>query len=258
MTGNGRWSRYAMAALIAALVAPATPARAAGGSATPTDVAFVHRVHLTTAGIGAASALARQMSANAAVKKLAEQVGTQNDQLDGLTRSTATALKVPLTDPLPADQQAALAALQQRGGTAFDAAFVDYLWHADSSLLPISTTVNATTRSTAVRRLAEQADTVVAAQLPSLEKSGLLDMAVLPSPSASGSAVTRLPGGVPMDQRLMAQTRSGAGFLSPALWIRLSVLVVATGAATVLTWRLLTGRSRGRRRVRPVADEPGR
>jgi predicted outer membrane protein len=265
MADSGRWSRCALAALIAALVLPATPARAAGGSASATDLQFVRRLHLTTAGVGAASALARQMSATDAVKKLAAQVSRQNDELDDLTRSTAATLKVPLTDPLPADQQTALGTLQQSSGAAFDAGYVGYLWHADGTLLPISTAVTGTTRSVPVRRLAQRAGSVVAAQLPMLQNSGRLDMAILPTPSASNAAVTRLPGGVPMDHRLMARTRSGSGFLSPALWVRLSVLVVTTGVALALTWRLLhrsgAARGRGRRRVRPGPtgpDGPGR
>src|SRR6185436_13429723 len=108
------------------------------------------------------------------------------------------------------------------------------------ALLPIATTVKGTTRNPVVRRLAARAEAVTAAQLPMLQDSGLLKMAVLPVATAAGATATgRLPGGVPMDQQLIAQTRSGNGYLAPSVWIRVAVLVVATGMAGALSWRVL-------------------
>jgi hypothetical protein len=107
-----------------------------------------------------------------------------------------------------------------------------------------------------VRKLAERADTLVAAQLPLLQKSGLLQMSMLPT--AAPAATVRLPGGVPPNHSLEAQARSGAGYLAPGLPVRLLVLIAAVGAAGGLTWRLLTRSSsarRGRRRARPEATE---
>ena len=263
--GSGVSSRSAVAVLVTALVLGATPAaaraQAPSGAASTTDLDFVRRVHLTVLSVGPASTLARQVSAHTAVKDLAAQVTSQNAGLDGLARSTATALKVALT-PLPAAQQAALAALQSHTGAVFETEFVNYLWQADSTLLPIAMTVRGTTRNAAVRRLAERADTVVAAQLPLLQKSGLLQMAVLPAPPASAAAA-RLPGGVPHDQRLEAQARSGDGFLATPLPVRLMVLVAALGAAGGLAWRLLgrpasSGRRRGRHHGPSRASGPSR
>jgi predicted outer membrane protein len=252
-------SRSAVAVLVTALLLGATPAAARAEAPSNTDLDFVRRVHLTVLSVGPASAQARQVSAHAAVKTLAAQVSSQNAELDSLARSTATALKVSLTSPLPAAQQAALTALQGHTGAVFETAFVNYLWAADSTLLPIAMTVRGTTRNAAVRRLAERADTVVAAQLPLLQKSGLLQMAVLPAPPASAAAA-RLPGGVPPDQRLEAQARSGEGFLATSLPVRLIVLAAALGAAGGLAWRLLgrpasTGRRRGRHHGPPRANE---
>ena len=253
--GSGVSSRSAVAVLVTALVLGATPAAARAQAPSSTDLDFVRRVHLTVLSVSPASALARQVSAHAAVKDLAAQVSSQNDGLDSLARSTATGLKVSLT-PLPAAQQAALAALQSHTGAVFETEFVNYLWAADSTLLPIAMTVRGTTRNVAVRRLAERADTVVAAQLPLLQKSGLLQMAVLPAPPASAAAA-RLPGGVPQDQQLEAQARSGDGFLATSLPVRLIVLVGALGAAGGLAWRLLgrPARRRGRHHAPSRANE---
>jgi hypothetical protein len=260
--GSSVSSRSAVAVLVTALVLGATPAvaraEAPSGAASSTDLDFVRRVHLTVLSVGPAGARAREVSAHAAVKNLAAQVSSQNAELDGLARSTATALKVSLTSLLPAAQQAALASLQGHTGAVFETAFVNYVWVADSTLLPIAMTVRGTTRNAAVRRLAERADTVVAAQLPLLQNSGLLQMAVLPAPPASAAAA-RLPGGVPPDQRLEAQARSGAGFLATSLPVRLIVLVAALGAAGGLAWRLLvrpaSGRRRGRHHGPAIANE---
>lgn len=268
MIGCCRWARCGTAALIGVLLLPAVPARAADGPATRTDLDFVRRVHLTATGVGTASALARGMSANVAVKGLARQVTTQCEQLDGLSQDVAATLAVPLDGPLADDQQSALTALQRSGGEAFDTGYVDYLWQANSELLPIAATVKGTTRNQVVRRLAERAEAVTAAQLPMLQDSGLLKMAVLPA-AVAPSAAGRLFGGVPMDQELMAQTRSGAGYLAPPVWIRLAVLLAATGAAGFLSWHLLVrsraGRVRARRLPvrrrrpqRPVMPEAGR
>jgi hypothetical protein len=268
--GSSVSSRSAVAVLVTALVLGAAPttaearaptqgrAQEKAPAASDTDLDFVRRVHLTALSISPAGALAREVSAHAAVKNLAAQISRQTAQLDTLARSTAAALKLSLTNPLPAVQQAALAALQSHTGAVFETQFVNYLWAADSALLPIAMTVHSTTRNTAVRKLAERADTVVATQLPLLQKSGLLQMAVLPTPAATAAA--RLPGGVPQNQGLEAQARSGDGFLSPALGISLIVLVAALVVAGVLIRRLVTrsgppGRRRSRRHGRPGAGE---
>jgi predicted outer membrane protein len=247
-------TNLSVAALITALTLGATPVAAHAQGASATDLDFVRRVHLTALSVGPAGALARTVSAHAAVRALAAQVVSQDAQLDRRARAAAGALKVSLTGALPAAQQAALTSLQAHTGAVFETQFVNYLWAADSTLLPISMTVHATTANAAVRELADRADSVVAAQLPLLQKSGLLQMAVLPAPPASTSATTRLPGGVPMNQSLAAQARSGGGFLSPTLPVRLLVLAAALCAAGVLTWRLRTApaRRRGRRRAESV------
>jgi predicted outer membrane protein len=247
-----------VATLITALLLGATPAaaHAQAPATSPTDLDFVRRVHLTVLSVRPASALAKNVSAHAAVKTLAAQVTSQYNELDTLARSTATAVRVSLTSPLPAPQQSALATLESHTGSVFDTELVNYLWTADSTLLPIAMTVHGTTRNTTVRRLADRADTLVAAQLPLLQKSGLLQMSMLPAPSPA--ATVRLPGGVPPNQSLEAQSRSGAGYLAPGLPVRVLVLVAAVGAAGALTWRLLTRSSsarRGRRRARPGTTE---
>jgi len=219
-------------------------------------------VHLTAAGIAAATAVAWRVSTNPVITKLADQVSALNAQLDHLTRSVAGTARVALLEPTPADLQAALAAVRGPSGTTLDAGYVRYLWQADSALLPISTTVCTTTRNAAVHRLAARADTIIATQLPMLMRSGLLDMAVLPTAPPPSTAVDRLPGGVPMDDHLVAQTRSGAGFLVPPPEVAFIVLVGATTFAAATAWRLFN-RSRFRRRrpvrrrhVRPRRDGP--
>jgi hypothetical protein len=201
-------------------------------------------VHNTVLGVTPAAALAKDTSAAAAVNTLATRVNAQDAQLGTLTSATATALKLKLADPLPADEQAALATLQQHTGSVFDAHFVNYLWSLDSALLPIATTARATTKNAAVRKLAARAEAVTTGQLPLLQKSGLLQMAVTPAVSASAAA--KLPGGVPYNQDLMAKAHSGGGSYMATVPVRLGVLATALVVVLALSWRLRTRSRRPR------------
>jgi hypothetical protein len=234
--------------LAATLVFSATPV-AAEAKASTTDPDFVRRVHLAAIGVTPASALAKDSAASAAVKTLATQAATQATQLETLARTTATALKVPLTDAAPA---AELSTLQQHTGATFDTDFVNYLWTVDSALLPIATTVHATTTNAAVRKLADRAGAVITAQLPLLEKSGLLHMAILPAATTRPAAT--LPGGVPLNQTLLAQARNGSGNFR----VRLGVLVTALGVGTFVALRLRARPARRRVKVAPGPAADGR
>jgi len=233
------------AALLLLSSAPvAAQAQAKDGAASPFDLDFVRRVHNTILGVTPAAALAKDASAAAAVKTLASQVNTQDAQLGKLTTTTASALKLKLTDPLPADEQAALATLQQHTGSVFDAHFVNYLWSLDSTLLPVATTARATTKNAAVRKLAERAEAITTGQLPLLQKSGLLQTVV--TPAVSVSAAAKLPGGVPYNQDLMAKARSGDGSFMATFPVRVGVLATALVVVLVLSWRLRTRSRRPR------------
>jgi predicted outer membrane protein len=242
--GTGTAVTLFAAALLLASAPVAAHAEAKDGAAGPLDLDFVRRVHNTVLGVTPAAALAKDMSAAAAVKALAAQVNTQDAPLGTLARTTATALKLTLTDPLPAGEQAELATLQQHTGSVFDAHFVNYLWSLDSTLLPIATMVHATTKNAAVRKLAERAEAITTGQLPLLQKSGLLHTEV--TPPASASAAAKLPGGVPYNQDLMAKARSGGGSFMATFPVRLGVLATALVVVLVLTWRLRTRSRRPR------------
>ena len=240
-TGSTAFTLFA-AALLVASAPVAAHAQAKDGAASPLDFDFVRRVHNTVLGVTPAAALAKDSSAAAAVKTLATRAGTEDTQLGTLARSTATALKLTLTDPLPADEQAGLATLRQHTGAVFDAQFVNYLWSLDSTLLPFAMTARATTKSAAVRKLAERAEAITTDQLPLLQESGLLRLAL--TTPASASAAPTLPGGVPYNQDLMAKARSGGGSFMATFPVRLGVL--ATALVLALTWRLRTRSRRPR------------
>jgi hypothetical protein len=250
--GTGTPCTLFAAALLLASAPVAAHAQAKDGAASPLDLDFVRRVHETVLGVTPAVTLANDQGAAAPVKTLAAQVGTQDAQLGGLARTTATALKLTLTDPLPAAEQAGLAPLQQHSGSVFDALFVNYLWSLDSTLLPIATTVRATTTNAAVRKLADRAEAITTGQLPRLQRSGLLRTAV--TPAASASAAAKLPGGVPYNQDLMAKARSGGGPFMATFPVRLGVLATALVVVLALTWRLRTRvrRPRPSSEVHPV------
>jgi putative membrane protein len=231
-------------ALLLASAPVAAHAEAKDGAASLLDLDFVRRVHTTVLGVTPAAELARDSSAAAGVKSLAAQVDTQDAKLDTLARSTAAALKLALTDPLPGDEQAALATLRQHTGSVFDARFVNFLWSLDSTLLPVATTARATTKNAAVRKLAERAEAITTGQLPLLQRSGLLQTAVTTPASASASA--KLPGGVPYNQDLMAKARSGDGSFMATFPVRLGVLATALVVVLALTWRLRTRARRPR------------
>jgi len=242
--GTGTALTVFAAALLVVSAPVAAHAEAKDGAASSLDLDFVRRVHDTVLGATPASALAKDSGAAAAVKTLAAQVNTQDAQLGTLARTTATALKLKLTDPLPAGEQAGLATLRQHTGSVFDAQFVNYLWSLDSTLLPIATTARATTKNAAVRKLAERAEAITTGQLPLLQRSGLLQTAV--TPPASASAAAKLPGGVPYNQDLMAKARSGGGSFMATIPVRLGVLAAALVVVLALTWRLRTRSRRPR------------
>ena len=250
--GTGTALTLFAAALLLASAPVAAHAEARDGAAGALDLDFVRRVHNTVLGVTPAAALAKDSSAAAAVKSLAALAGTQDAQLGTLARTTATALRLNLTDPLPADEQAGLATLRQHTGSVFDARFVSFLWSLDSTLLPIATTVHATTKNAAVRKLAVRAEAITTGQLPLLQRSGLLQTAV--TPPASASAAATLPGGVPYNQDLMAKARSGGGSFMATIPVRLGVLAAALVVVLALTRRLRTRSRRPRHaaEVHPV------
>ncbi|WP_030437169.1 DUF4142 domain-containing protein [Actinoplanes subtropicus] len=242
--GTGTALTLFAAALLLASAPVAAHAEAKDGAASTLDLDFVRRVHDTVLGVAPAAALAKDMSAAAAVKTLAARVDTEDAQLGTLARTTAATLKLTLTDPLPADEKAQLATLRQHTGSVFDAYFVNYLWSLDSDLLPVATTVRATTKNAAVRKLSERAEAITTGQLPLLQKSGLLRTAV--TPAASAPAAAKLPGGVPYNQDLMAKARSGGGSFMATIPVRLGVLATALVVVLALTWRLRTRSRRPR------------
>ena len=240
--GTGTAFTLFAAGLLLVSAPVAAHAEAKDGAASSLDVDFIRRVHATVLGVTPAAALAKDSSAAAGVKTLATRVNIEDAQLGTLARTTAAALKLTLTDPLPADEQAGLATLRQHTGAVFDAQFVNYLWSMDSTLLPIATTARATTKNAAVRKLAARAEAITTGQLPLLQKSGLLQTVV--TPAVSVSAAAKLPGGVPYNQDLMAKARSGGGSFMATIPVRMGVLATALVVVLALTWRL---RARARR-----------
>lgn len=237
-----------LAAAFVVGVAPGAAHAQTAGAASPTDLDFVARVHLTAVSVSPASATAQGVSASAGVKGMAKKVGTQDSRLDDLAVSTAKTLKVSLAAPPSATQQAALTQLQGLTGGAFDSGYVSYLWNADSALLPIATTVRATTRNASVRKLATQANDVMTAQLPLLQNSGLLRLS---APASSTAVVAKkLPGGATLNSKMMSEAQSGNGFMLKNLQMRLLVLAAALIVGGVLFWRMRARSLPSRRRRR--------
>lgn len=215
---------------IAPIPALATPPEGADGD-------FVARVHLTVLSADPASALAQSMSTDSAIKALATKVSGQDAALDKLAATTAKSLNVTLDN----SRQASLAKLQSLSGTDFDTAYVNQLWADDSALQPMATAVKATTKNAAVKKLAEQAATLTAAQLPLLMDSGYVRITV--PTGSSATPVQKLPGGATMDAQLMAAAQSGnGGFLWPSLPVSLVVLAAALAVSAVLGLKLFRRR----------------
>jgi hypothetical protein len=220
-------------------VAALTPAPAyAAGPISAADRTFLATVHSSVSSAASASELAQTKGA-AAIRTIGKKILEQDRALGSLTRTTASRLQ----SPLPTTSASSLERLKTATGDAFDAGYIGGLRAADGDLLMLAATIRVNTRNDLVRDLAQRTTTAMAAQLPLLESSGLVDWAALPTatgPAPSPTVAAR--SGPNADPSLLADARRRDGFLWPGVRANLTVLAAATLAAAIAMWRVRRGR----------------
>jgi predicted outer membrane protein len=224
-----------------ATVMLAAPAVAVAGP-VPTqlsaaDLTLITGVRLAGLWEMPAGQMAAVRGAHAKVRAIGSMIAEQHVKLDQDTADAANALSVQLPDQPTAQQQAWLA--EMRGASSnqeFDQIFVTRLRAAHGKIFPVIGAVRAGTRNETVRKLAEEANVVVAGHMAMLESTGLVRYGELPAVAlpqqdlaANGSLL----------QVAQGRAEAGSGFSPTVVWVVL-IAAVATGVAT--TYRVFRPR----------------
>jgi putative membrane protein len=244
------------AAILAFLIAPVSPAHAAGGDGVPVPAA----TSLSDKGVGAVTAADKDFvikvrlaglweipAGNMAVEKsndprvvaIGKAIAAQHVTLDALDRTAAKKIGVELPNQPNSDQQYWLSEMRNATAAQFDQIFVDRLRAAHGKIFPAIATIRASTRNDAVRKLAQQTNQFVLTHITLLESSGIVDYGSLPTapaPAATGK------GPVPVDGQMLQAASSNSGIPGVSTTVILLVLAVALVAGVITTMRIFRAR----------------
>jgi putative membrane protein len=240
-------ARAATALTVAAGVAVLTPAAvlAAPGPMAATDQGFLVQAHAAVAFAAAASELTATNGASRPVRAVGKQIRAQDEQLGRSMRGVATKLQTTL----PAAPAPGLAELETAAGELFDVAYVATVRAADGRLLELAAGTRVHTRNALVRDLAQRVASAMMTQIPLLESTGLVDYMALPPATVASGVTAPGIGGPHADPTMLAEARTGKGFLWPSFRVAGGVLAAALiGVLLGARW-LSRSRFRGSRRA---------
>jgi predicted outer membrane protein len=126
-----------------------------------------------------AGRLAQENGSSEAVKRAGLHLMDGHSHLDQLVRETARELAVPIPDQPNPDQQQWLLRLRTSHGASFDQFFANQLRNSHGKVFVAIAKVRATTKNTAIRNLAIEANKAVSDHMQVLEETGLVDSATL-------------------------------------------------------------------------------
>ncbi|GAA2661250.1 DUF4142 domain-containing protein [Paractinoplanes durhamensis] len=250
-----RWLVGISAMSLAFLLAPVSPAHAAGGdipvpatsfnakgagSVGPADEDFVIKVRLAGLWEIPAGNMAQEKSDDPRVVNIGKAIAAQHVVLDNLDREVAKRLNIKLPSQPNADQQGWLNEMKAANSTTFDQIFIDRLRAAHGKIFPAIASIRASTRNDSVRQLAQQANQFVMTHMTLLESSGIVDYGALPT-----AAAPTQPGGgpVPVDAQMVAAASSGrSGIPGASTSVILLVLAAALVAGVITTMRIFRAR----------------
>ncbi|MEU8813776.1 DUF4142 domain-containing protein [Actinoplanes sp. NPDC048796] len=245
------------AAILAFLIAPVTPAHAAGGDGVPVPAAtglsdkgtgaisdadkdFVIKVRLAGLWEIPAGNMAQEKSNDPRVVAIGKAIAAQHVTLDALDRAAAKKLDIDLPNQPNTDQQFWLREMRNATGTRFDQIFVDRLRAAHGKIFPAIATIRASTRNDSVRKLAQQTNQFVLTHITLLESTGIVDYGSLPTAPAPAAAGK---GPVPVDgQMLQAASSNSGGVPGVNTTVILLVLAAALVAGVITTMRIFRAR----------------
>ncbi|MEU5427342.1 DUF4142 domain-containing protein [Streptomyces olivoreticuli] len=153
----------------------------AGSVATPygplsaLDRDFVDRVRLAGLWELPAGQQAEQRGTTAGVRRAGEHLVEGHTALDRHVREVADRLGIDLPSQPGAQQRQWLTRLGAAHGDAYDREFTNILRLAHGTVFTVVAQVRATTRNSAVRELADDANTTVLDHIKVLEDTGLVD-----------------------------------------------------------------------------------
>ena len=226
----------------AAVVALAAPAVAFAGPPIPTQLSNADLTLLNgvrTAGLWEmpAGQMAAERGAHARVRQIGAMIAQQHVKLDQDVADAANQLGVALPTQPTAQQTGWLN--EMRGASSnqeFDQIFVTRLRAAHGKIFPIIGAVRSGTRNEIVRKVAQEANTVVEGHLSMLESTGLVRYGELP-PIALPEVDIAANGSVL--QTAQGRAEAGSGFSPAVVWV---VLVAAVLVATGNSYRVFRPR----------------
>jgi predicted outer membrane protein len=195
-----------------------------------TDMALLNGVRLAGLWEIPAGQMAAEKGNSPRVREIGAEIAKQHIELDQLAVQAANKMGASLPTEPTTEQKKWLAEMQEATGPRFDKIFVDRLRAAHGAIFPVIGAVRANTRSEAVRKLAQEANSFVMDHLTMLESTGLVRYDELPPVAMPGP-----PNGSVL---AVAQANGAPGIGSNGLvmWV---VLLVALGMGTAVTFRVL-------------------
>lgn len=233
------------AAVGVTMLTPTAAFAAPPGPLGPADNDFLAKAHAAVAYAAAASELTQANGSAGAVKSIAKQIAVQDKQLGTAVKDAAARLQIAL----PAGA-AVVDELKAVKGEQFDLAYVEKVRAAEGHLLELAASARVHTRNAIVRDLAQRTTTAMMTQIPLLESSGLIDYTALPPATLPVTvAAAAQPPGPAADPGMLAEARSGNGFLWPSIPEAGLVLAVGLLGTLIGSRRLSRSRVRGSRRA---------
>ncbi|MFI5909303.1 DUF4142 domain-containing protein [Dactylosporangium sp. NPDC051541] len=224
-------------AVVAALAAPAL---AFAGPPIPTQLSNADLTLLNgvrTAGLWEmpAGQMAAERGAHPIVRQIGATIAQQHVKLDQDVVDAANQLGVTLPTTPTAQQAGWLD--EMRGASSnqeFDQIFVTRLRAAHGKIFPIISAVRSGTRNEIVRKVAQEANTVVEGHMSMLESTTLVRFGELP-PVALPEA--DIAGGGSLVQAAQGRAEAGSGFSPAVVWVVLIAAVVIGAAHAVRVFR---------------------
>ena len=242
------------AAVLTFLLAPVTPASAAGGdipvpstslsnkgvgALSAADKDFVIKVRLAGLWEIPAGNMAQEKSNDPRVVQIGKSIAAQHVVLDNLDRAAAKKLNIDLPSKPNSDQQFWLQEMREANATTFDQIFIDRLRAAHGKIFPAIATIRSSTRNDTVRKLAQEANQFVMTHMTLLESSGIVDYGSLPTAPAPAAAGK---GPVPVDGQMLAAASSNGGVPGVSTTVILLVLAAALVAGVITSMRIFRAR----------------
>ncbi|MBX6356865.1 MAG: DUF4142 domain-containing protein [Micromonosporaceae bacterium] len=239
-----RPARLRAAAVLTGIVAGifALPAVALAAPGVPTQLSAADLTLLTAvrqAGLWEmpAGQMAAARGSHARVREIGGIIAEQHVKLDQDVVDAANKLGVTLPSQPTAQQQGWLKEMQSASSDQeFDQIFVTRLRAAHGKIFSTIAAVRAGTRNDIVRKLAEEAATVVNGHMDLLESTGLVRFGELP-PAALPQQDLAASGS--LRQAAQGRALGGSGFSPTVVWV---VLIAAVVSGTALTYRVFRPR----------------